>query len=65
MEDSAESDYLRQQGERLCAKEEVLEEHNRQLQIQLHRLRALLQQVRDEIRIRRREESRCEESWEF
>ncbi|CAH3036381.1 unnamed protein product [Porites lobata] len=36
--------FLRHQRERLEAREEVLEEHNYQLQVQLHRLRILLQQ---------------------
>ncbi|KAL9951367.1 hypothetical protein ACROYT_G044020 [Oculina patagonica] len=44
VEDPAREAYLRQQRERLEAREEVLEEHNYQLQVQLHRLRILLQQ---------------------
>ncbi|XP_074611916.1 dystrophin-like isoform X1 [Acropora palmata] len=36
--------HLRRQRERLEAREEVLEEHNYQLQVQVHRLRTLLQQ---------------------
>lgn len=45
--------FLRHQRERLEAREEVLEEHNYQLQVQLHRLRILLQQVQTQIELRR------------
>ena len=52
-EDPAREAFLRQQRERLEAREEVLEEHNYQLQVQLHRLRILLQQVQTQIELRR------------
>lgn len=45
--------YLRRQRERLEAREEVLEEHNYQLQVQVHRLRTLLQQVQGELELQR------------
>ncbi|XP_020897537.1 dystrophin [Exaiptasia diaphana] len=41
---SEEAEWLRQRKERLLAREEVLESHNQQLEIQLHRLRSLLHQ---------------------
>lgn len=44
IEDPTKEAYLRHQRERLEAREEVLEEHNYQLQVQLHRLTILLQQ---------------------
>ena len=53
VEDPAKEAYLRHQRERLEAREEVLEEHNYQLQVQLHRLRILLQQVQAQIELRR------------
>ena len=53
VEDPAREAYLRRQRERLEAREEVLEEHNYQLQVQLHRLRILLQQVQTHIELRR------------
>ena len=49
----AKEAFLRHQRERLEAREEVLEEHNYQLQVQLHRLRILLQQVQTQIELRR------------
>ena len=53
VEDPAKEAYLRHQRERLEAREEVLEEHNYQLQVQLHRLRILLQQVQRQVELRR------------
>ncbi|PFX17752.1 dystrophin-like isoform X2 [Stylophora pistillata] len=44
VEDPSREANLRRKRERLEAREEVLEEHNYQLQVQLHRLRILLQQ---------------------
>ena len=38
----SEAEWLRDEKERLAAKQEVLEAHNRQLEIQLHRLRDIL-----------------------
>ncbi|KAK2554966.1 Dystrophin [Acropora cervicornis] len=45
--------HLRRQRERLEAREEVLEEHNYQLQVQVHRLRTLLQQVQGQLELQR------------
>ena len=55
-DDPAETSFLRQEQARLQAREEVLEEHNHQLQFQLSRLRALLQQVLLEVEFRRGEQ---------
>ena len=38
----SEADWLRDEKERLAAKQEVLEAHNKQLEIQLGRLREIL-----------------------
>ena len=43
--DNSEVDWLREQKERLEAKQEVLESHNKQLELQLQRLRLLITQV--------------------
>ena len=53
VQEPAKEAFLRHQRERLEAREEVLEEHNYQLQVQLHRLRILLQQVQTQIELRR------------
>ena len=53
VEDHTKEAYLRHQRERLEAREEVLEEHNYQLQVQLRRLRILLQQVHRQIELQR------------
>ena len=53
VQESVKEAFLRHQRERLEAREEVLEEHNYQLQVQLHRLRILLQQVQTQIELRR------------
>ncbi|EDO28261.1 predicted protein, partial [Nematostella vectensis] len=45
LDDSASAEQLRRRKERLVAREEILEAHNTQLQIQLSRLRALLYQA--------------------
>ena len=45
--------HLQRKRERLEAREEVLEEHNYQLQVQLHRFRILLQQVQAKIELQR------------
>jgi len=44
--ETSELDWLREDRERMEAKQEVLEAHNKQLELQLFRLRLLLKEVR-------------------